>query len=355
MGNILGIGATHYPSLTAPPERMLAFFHRILSAPNIDHKYKDRGNWPPEMLAEMGNDEGRASVERYRERMWQNFRKLRRMIDDFAPDVIVMFGDDQYENFREDIIPPFCVYGLDDELDLQPWRESKLGNGWGEAADWSFRMRGHRRAAKHFTTELIRAGVPMPYAYKPLHMAEHGAKLGHAFTNTLLFLDVDRRGFPHPVVPFHVNCYGSTVIASKGGLQHLFETVRAEPDPPAPTPALCMEVGAKLARIAAESPYRVVLMASSSWSHCFLSPVGGWVIPDHAADRQMLAALSRGDYEFWRNRSLDEIELAGHHEMLNWMVLAGAMAELGRKPVIEDYVETWIFQSNKCFASFPAS
>jgi hypothetical protein len=34
------------------------------------------------------------------------------------------------------------------------------------------------------------------------------------------------------------------------------------------------------------------------------------------------------------------------------MVLAGAMAELDRKPVIDDWVETYIFQSDKCFASF---
>jgi hypothetical protein len=27
-------------------------------------------------------------------------------------------------------------------------------------------------------------------------------------------------------------------------------------------------------------------------------------------------------------------------------------AELGRKPVIDDWVETYIFQSDKCFASF---
>ena len=85
MGEILGLGTTHYPSLTAPAERMLGFFHHILSAPNIDPKYKDRANWPREMLAELGNDEGRASIDRYRERMWANFRKQRKMIDAAGP------------------------------------------------------------------------------------------------------------------------------------------------------------------------------------------------------------------------------------------------------------------------------
>ena len=51
------------------------------------------------------------------------------------------------------------------------------------------------------------------------------------------------------------------------------------------------------------------------------------MIPDHAVDREMLAALKHADWDAWRNRSLEEIERAGHHELLNWMLLAGAMAE----------------------------
>jgi hypothetical protein len=115
-----------------------------------------------------------------------------------------------------------------------------------------------------------------------------------------------------------------------------------------------MEVGAQVARTLAASPWRVVLMASSSWSHAFLSPKHGYVWPDQESDRLLLEALRRGDYDFWRNRTTAEIENAGHHEMLNWMVLVGAMEALGRKVVIHDYVETYIFASDKCFASFPA-
>lgn len=355
MAEILGIGGTHYPSLTVVDEQMLYLFHHILSAPRIDHRYKDRSNWPPEMVAEMGSDEGLSASRRYRARMWENFRKLRALIDDFDPDFIVIFGDDQYENFQEDIIPPFCVFGLDSSFELQPWIRGaayRQANAWGEPADFVFPVHGHREGAKYLTSELLRSGVPMPYAYKPLH--KEG--LSHAFTNTLLYLDSERKGFPYPVVPFHVNCYGSAVLASHGGWAHLFNEIRQEglPDPPGPPPAMCMEVGAKLARIAAASPWRVVLMASSSWSHCFLSPTNGYVIPDHQADRRLFEALKRGDYEYWRSRTMAQVEQAGHHEMLNWMVLIGAMAELGRKPVIHDWIETYIFQSDKCFASFPA-
>ena len=48
------------------------------------------------------------------------------------------------------------------------------------------------------------------------------ADLAHAFTNTLLYLDWDRRGFPWPVIPFAINCYGSDLIHAQGGMAALF-------------------------------------------------------------------------------------------------------------------------------------
>ena len=68
--------------------------------------------------------------------------------------------------------------------------------------------------------------------------------LPHAFINTLLYLDYDRKGFPYPVVPFHVNCYGSSVIAKRGSTAHL--TGDADPnlvDPPGPNPRRCFDIG----------------------------------------------------------------------------------------------------------------
>ena len=53
----------------------------------------------------------------------------------------------------------------------------------------------------HSATKLIEAGIDVGYAYKPLHH-----KMGHAFENTVLLLDDDRRGFDYPLVQFSVNC-----------------------------------------------------------------------------------------------------------------------------------------------------
>jgi len=76
--------------------------------------------------------------------------------------------------------------------------------------------------------------------------------------------------------------------------------------------------------------------------------------PDHEGDRILFDAVSRADYATWRKRSLAEMEFSGQHEMLNWMCLIGAMEALDKKPVIQDYMETYILASDKCFLSFPA-
>src|SRR5437867_3241557 len=74
--------------------------------------------------------------------------------------------------------------------------------------------------------------------------------------------------------------------------------------------------------------------------------------PDIPADRALYEALAAADYRTWRGTALSAMEESGQQEMLNWMCLAGAMAELGRKPTETAWIETHIFNSNKCFAYF---
>jgi hypothetical protein len=62
--------------------------------------------------------------------------------------------------------------------------------------------------------------------------------------------------------------------------------------------------------------------------------------------------MCAGEWEPWRERSLEAIEASGQQELLNWVCLAGAMAELGRRPTHAALLETYIFNSNKAFAAF---
>ena len=221
MGEILGIGTTHHPWLAGTDEAFAGTWQRIINAPRVDEKWRDKE------LAGGHDRRGRQRHGSFRGETlpradWANFRKQRKIVDDFKPDFIVIIADDQYENFKETIIPPFCVYGLDDDFEQEVWNHgfmAKQTNYWGEPRDWKMKIHGHREGAKYLTTGLINRGVAMPYAYKLLH----SPILAHGFNYTVLYLDCDRNGFTHPVVPFHVNCYGSSVISAEGAFAHLFK------------------------------------------------------------------------------------------------------------------------------------
>ena len=139
MGDILGIGTTHYPPGLVPDEYKPWPLARMLHTdPRIPTHLKDPANWPEPMRAEWGNDEGITAFKAHRARVFSAFRTIRDEIVAFRPDFILMWGDDQYENFQDDVIPPFCVLAYD-TLTFQPFK--RLGNRpniWGEPGDKAF-------------------------------------------------------------------------------------------------------------------------------------------------------------------------------------------------------------------------
>ena len=355
MGQILGLGNTHSPPLLLPPGGSMKMFDDALNAKNASSYYQDKANWPSEMIRELGLDHGQSSAIKHRQRQIDCFKQQRAMLDDFNPDFVIIFGDDQYENFQEDIIPPFCIFGLDDQFITKPWvnaRYGNNGNAWNLPNDWEFKLNGHREGAKYLATQLMHMDFPIAYAYRLLHQDT----LPQAFQNTAMFLDYEMKGFPYPVIPFQINSYGSDVIRTRGRSRaFLFENLPQSglPDPPAPSNAMCMGLGEKLATIILKSDFKVALIGSASWSHSSLSSNTQQIIPDHASDRMLLDAMKAGNYDYWKNLNRETIEAAGQHEILNWMPLIGAMKALGRKAVVQDYIETYLFQANKVFAYFP--
>ena len=340
MGEMLAIGVTHYPPLAGRDEAMTWILKQMLRNPNLPEKLRDVDGWPAPMREEWGADQGVAAAKAHREALVSRFRNIRAAIDDFQPDLILIWGDDQYENFKEHIVPPYCVYAYE-SMEFGP----PPHNVWEEPPETKFRVKGHPAAAKYLASGLIEGGFDAAYAYRPLHHP-----LGHAFHNAILYLDYDRKGFPYPVVPFAINCYGRRVIAQRGGLP-VFENPpgEADLDPPSPSPRRLFDLGAKTAEVLSSGKWRVVLMASSSWSHAFLTAKHHWLYPDIPADRMLYDALCAGDYDVWRNRPLSAIEDSGQQELLNWMCLVGAMARLQRRPREADFVTTWVLNSSKCF------
>jgi len=351
VGDVLGFGISHYPPFALTDPFMSGLLKYTLNDPDIPADRRAPASWPAAMRDEWSDDEGTRAAAAHRAEIERGLRQAREALDAFAPDVVIVWGDDQYENFREDVIPPFCVLAYED-LEVQPWKHvpaplAGRPNAWGEDVETSRIIRGAPQIAKELTAAVLEDDFDLAYAYRPLH---HSA-LPHAFLNAVLYLDLDRRGFPYPVVPFQVNCYGRKVISHKGTLSR-FADAGKPADPPSPSPRRCFDLGRAVARFAARSPYKVALCASSSWSHAFLVDKNWRLFPDIPSDRKLYEALVRGDLASWRDVPLAAVEDAGQQELLNWFCLVGAMHELGAKLAWSYFVETHIFNSNKVSAVY---
>ena len=101
MGEVLGLGVTHGPYVLYPEENMANILKRRLQSGDLTEDYKDPANWPQAMQEEWGTDEGLSSAHSHRLRLVEGFRKARATLDAFNPDLVLIWGDDQCENFHE--------------------------------------------------------------------------------------------------------------------------------------------------------------------------------------------------------------------------------------------------------------
>ena len=353
MAEILGLGLSHYPGPVTPAK----YWSRMLSrnvevgrvAPEL---FADKMLWPAEMRAEWSDDEGLAAAEEHRRRLLAGYRALSETLRAFAPDIVLIWGDDQYENYKRDCIPAFAL-GIFDEIIAHPFGGSEpvfrtTENVWGLAPDTPLVVRGHREAASALARHLIEDQFDIAYSLE----TRHPRGLAHSFNNTILYLDYERHGadFAYPVIPFHVNCYGSDLMKTSAAMAGEGVDILS---PPAPTPGRCFAIGASVARFFAASRWRVALIGSSSWSHGSLTKKHGRLYPDLVADGRRLDELKAGAFRSWGSLSEVEIDDSGQHELLNWITLAGAMAELDQSAFVVDFVPSHIFNSSKCFATFP--
>ncbi|MUM18863.1 extradiol ring-cleavage dioxygenase [Mycobacterium sp. CBMA271] len=355
MAQFLGLGLTHYPLLTVPDPHMADLLRWTLTDPGIPEAEKDSSHWPELMQREWGDDGGTAAAGGHRHELLKGMRRCREALDAFQPDVVVVWGDDQYENFREEVVPPFCVlaYGQSEVEAFAVMNERGVPNVWGLPDDTTFTLRGDQAGARQLANDLIEDGFDIAYSYQK----REGTHFPHAIANTQLFLDYAHAGrqFPYPILPITVNCYGQHAIVRRGGLARFAEIHDERLDPVGPSPSRCYALGAAVARALNHTNKRVALVASSSWSHAFLNDKAWHLRPDTDADRRLYDAFVRRDWATWNGTASRDLVDAGQHEMLNWFCLAGAMEELGLGLSWSSFVTTDVFNSNKCFAVFNAA
>jgi len=207
------------------------------------------------------------------------------------PDALVVVADDHLNVFSFDAVPALCV---------------RIGRSvprmvQADAIEFDQALDGlpdryplHEDLANRLLEEGIESGFDLA--------ASWSAPLDHAFLSPVATLCGDRP--VPPLVPFWVNCFLA----------------------PQPTARRCFAAGQLIARVVAEGPWQVALVATGGLSHFPELSLARLGTSDPAFDRRLLRALEAGDPGPLQALTAKELHETGSHELLNWMVLIGAVA-----------------------------
>lgn len=218
---------------------------------------------------------------------------LREKIVALRPDVLVIIGDDQNENYLENNLPQFAIY-LGKEL-IAADREGREGHRYRCDAD----------AAWTILTEAVEAGIDLAYSreFPKNHL------ISHAHREPLEYLGVDGAV---SILPIFINAI------------HV----------PAPTPARCYQFGATLKKVIGSLPAdkRVMVYASGGLSHFtagypwkhYQGPCGLGSIC-HDFDRKLIELMNQGRGDELGALSNNDLIQNGEIELRQWIALMGVV------------------------------
>jgi 2,3-dihydroxyphenylpropionate 1,2-dioxygenase len=218
-------------------------------------------------------------------------RDIGRRLAATSPDALVVVADDHLNVFSFDAVPALCVrigrsvsrMVQDDAIEFD-----RALDGVPE------RYAVHEDLANRILEEGVQAGFDFA--------ASWSAPLDHAFLSPVSTLYGDRP--VPPMVPFWVNCFVA----------------------PQPTARRCFAAGQHIARVVAEGPWNVAVLATGGLSHfpeLSLSRVGQ---SDVNFDRRVVRLMEAGDHEPLTALTARELHETGSHELLNWLVLLGVVS-----------------------------
>ncbi len=299
MAEILGLGCSHGPIILTPPEAWAKSRERMYSrVPNYQK--------PAKLLEELGDDNGLSQDKADQQRVMDSFKVLHDRLHDFAPDVVMIIGDDHAENFHDDNLPPFCLYTGDEVYGYPFHIPAAEVNLWNASADTKFTFRCPGTFAKGLRNHLIHNGFDMSSSNE---LKGWPWGLAHSHINPLMFLDPEGK---LPLLPIFVNCYGE-----EAGPEY----------PPRPTARRCYELGKGIRSFLDTRTERVAVVASSSWSHSFLAHKFQCCAIDIEFDRKILELVREGKGSRLAEITPEELHQSGDHELLNWIIALGAIGD----------------------------
>ena len=207
------------------------------------------------------------------------------------PDALVVVADDHLNVFSYDAVPALCVRvgrSVDRMVQADAIEFDRALDGL------PARYPLHEDLAARILEQGIEDGFDLA--------ASWSAPLDHAFLSPVGTL-CGTSAAP-PLVPFWVNCFVA----------------------PRPTARRCFDAGRLISRVIAGGPWRVAIIATGGLSHfpeLSLARVGP---SDPAFDRRVGGWIESGDHEALCALGAKELHETGSHELLNWMVLIGAVS-----------------------------
>ena len=295
---VLGLAASHGSSTFAPSSTWGFYGERDKRKPYYE-----------EMLAKAGPAMAKEASPEKMEEKCQAGQRAQAQLDEIvtrtSPDVIVVFGDDQHEQFHEDNMPMFCVYrgAAMERGERRRQRDDWKAEAGGTAPPPKRVFEGAPALADHLIERLVEAGIDLACsnALKP------AVGLGHAFTHVAENMpSIGER----PMLPFMVNTY-------------------YPPNQPTASRAYALGQAVRDAIEAWDSDLRVAVMASGGLSHQRI---------DEELDRAVLDAMERKRPERLRAIPGETLQ-GGTSEILNWITVAGAMEQMAMTVV--DYVPAY--------------
>ena len=206
------------------------------------------------------------------------------------PDALIVVADDHLNAFSFNAVPAMCVR-IGTHVDRMVQEEAEAFDRAIEGMPLRYPL--HEALANRVLEEGMTAGFDLAMSWE--------APIDHAFLSPIMTM---YGSAPiTPLVPIWINVFVA----------------------PQPTAARCFSLGQHLARVVAKSPWNVGIIATGGLSHfpeLLLPRVGE---ADTVMDQKILRWLKDGEHEPLTTLTIAELHKSGEHELLNWMVLIGAV------------------------------
>lgn len=298
---VLGVGTSHSPQLSVRAKQWSLMREKDERDPRMDYE-----GLLKQAKAGIADEITQEKMQERDDACQTAIAKVGQLLEEARPDIVVIFGDDQQEQFHNDNMPTFAIYHGPTIPVVR--RVGQKAPAWKavEEAGWADTLNEYPNGAQ-LAEHLIESLAADEFDISRCNRLREEIGVGHAFS--FLYRRV-LPGSSVPMVPIMVNTYYP---------------------PNQPTPRRCYALGQAVRR-AIESwdgGQRVAVMASGGLSHTVI---------DEELDQLTLEALTGPDREKLYRLPREKMR-GGTSEILNWVALAGIMEESPMKVI--DYVPTY--------------